>query len=195
MKLTFFKTPGDLRKWFQKHYLKEKELLAGFYTTASSKKSITWKESVDEALCVGWIDGIRKNVDEESYSIRFTPRKSKGNWSNVNIARIKELMDSGLVTEEGRKVFENRDPSKSNSAAHEQGEIKFPAAFEKQFKANKKAWTYFQSQNNTYRKTATWWVIKAKQEKTQQKRLETLIKDSENGNFIKPLLWSRTKRQ
>ena len=189
----FFKTQADLHKWFQKNYLKKKELITGFYKKASGKRSITWKESADEALRFGWIDGIRKNVDEESYSIRFTPRKSKSNWSNINIARIKELIEAGLVTEEGKKVFENSDPEKSNSASYEQSEIKFPAAFEKKFRANKKAWSYFQTQNNTYRKTATWWVIKAKQEKTQHNRLETLINDSENGQFIKPLTLSKSK--
>ena len=195
MAAKFFKTQAELRKWFQKNHLKKKELIVGYYKKATGKKSITWKESVDEALCFGWIDSIRKSIDEESYSNRFTPRKKKSNWSNVNIARIKELMDAGLVTEEGRRIFENRDPAKSNSASYEQNEIKLPAAFEKQFRANKKAWTYFQSQNNTYRKTATWWVIKAKQEATQLKRLETLIKDSENGQFIKPLTPYPTKRK
>ena len=187
MNIKFFKTPADLRKWFQKNHLSERELLVGFYKKASGKKSITWPESVDEALCVGWIDGIRKSSDEESYTIRFTPRRTISNWSNVNIKRMAELLEAGIVHEAGRKIFENRDPSKVSSAAYEQGEIKFPSNYEKQFRSNKKAWAYFQSQNNSYKKTATWWVIKAKQEKTQQNRLERLIKDSENGSYIQVL--------
>jgi len=191
MAALFFKTPAELRKWFQKNHLKEKELLVGFYRKGVNKESINWSQAVDEALCVGWIDSIRQKIDDESYSNRFTPRKKSSNWSDVNIKRINELIDAGLVLETGKKTFENRDLRKQKSASFEQEKVEFSSQFLKQFKANKKAWTFFEAQTNSYKKTATWHVISAKQDTTQLKRLQTLIDDSENGVHLKHL--RRTK--
>jgi uncharacterized protein YdeI (YjbR/CyaY-like superfamily) len=183
----YFKSQGDFRKWFEKNHLKEKELTVGFYKKSTRKKSITWPESVNEALCFGWIDGIRRNIDDESYSIRFTPRKKSSNWSNVNIKKMQELLEAGLVADAGKKAFANRDASKAPTASYEQELVEFSTEEEKKFRANKKAWAYFQQQNNSYRKTATWWVIKAKREETRLRRLNMLIDDSSNGIYIKPL--------
>src|ERR1700758_3649982 len=117
MKTKFFRTPVDFRKWLEKNHVTAAELWVGYYRKDSGKPSITWPESVDEALCFGWIDGIRKGIDEHSYTIRFTPRKKSSNWSNVNIKRIGELIEEGLVSDHGKKVFDERDPRKANSAS------------------------------------------------------------------------------
>ena len=187
MDVHFFKTQAELRKWFQKNHLTEKELWVGFHRKKTGKQVFTWPEAVDEALCVGWIDGIRKKVDEESYCNRFTPRKKSSNWSNVNIKRIQELIEAGLVQEAGKHAFYNRDLRKQQSASFEQEKVEFPPAYLKKFKANKAAWKFFDAQTNTYKKQSTWYVISAKQEETRLRRLDILIEDSENGIHIKPL--------
>lgn len=181
----FFKTPADLRKWFEKNYQKSKEQWIGFYKTDSGKQSITWSQSVDQALCFGWIDGIRKSIDDKSYTIRFTPRKPTSVWSRINIKKVAELKKFGLMTKEGLNLFENRDTKKSSLYSFEQGKNpKLPGAFMKKFKSNKKAWEYFSSQAPWYQRTSTWWVISAKREETRMKRLEQLINDCENGRRI-----------
>lgn len=193
MNVQFFKTQAELRKWFQKNHLKETELWVGFHRKQTGKQVFTWPEAVDEALCVGWIDGIRKKVDEESYCNRFTPRKKSSNWSNVNIKRIQELIDAGLVLEAGKKAFETRDLRKQQSASFEQEKVEFPPAYLKKFKTNKTAWKFFEAQTNTYKKQATWLVISAKQEETRLRRLEILINDSEICIHIKPLRRTSSK--
>lgn len=187
MNVLFFKTQAELRKWFQKNHLKEDEAWIGFYNKKSGKEGITWAQLVDEELCFGWIDGIRKKIDEESYCNRITPRRKRSNWSNVNIKRIGELIEAGLVSEHGKHVFHTRDLTKQKSASFEQEKVELPSNFLKQFKANKIAWIFFEAQINSYKKAAIWHIISAKREQTQQKRLETLIADSENGHHIKHL--------
>ncbi len=186
MKPTFFATPAAFRAWFEKHHAEAQELLVGFYKKDSGKPSITWPESVDEALCVGWIDGIRKRIDDERYMIRFTPRKARSIWSAVNIERVKELEKLGLMQPAGRKAFQARTEDKSVVYAYEQKQdAQLTGPYEKQLKANKKAWAFFQAQAPWYQRTASWWVISAKQEKTREKRLATLIEDSENGRTLR----------
>lgn len=187
MDVLFFSTPSELREWFQENHLKEQQVWIGFYNKKSGRKSITWKETVDEALCFGWIDGIRKKLDDHSYSNRLTPRRKKSNWSDVNIARIEELIELGLVTETGKHTYYNRDTSKQKSASFEQEKVEFPPAYLKKFKTNKNAWKFYERQSNTYRKQSTWYVISAKQEMTRLRRLEQLIEDCENGIHIQPL--------
>ena len=149
---------------------------------------MTWPESVDEALCVGWIDGLRKSIDAESYKIRFSPRKTVSNWSAVNIRRIQELAREGRVRPAGMKAFAARAPEKSGVYAYENREAaKLTKAAEKEFRAQPGAWEFFQTQTESYRKTATWWVVSAKKEETRQKRLETLIAESKAKQRIKPL--------
>ena len=178
----FFATPAEFRKWLEKHHTTASELWVGFYKKGSGKPSITWPESVDEALCAGWIDGVRKSIDDESYKIRFTPRKASSNWSAVNIKRIQELIDQGRVLPAGREAFAKRKEEKSGIYAYEQrksAELD-PAALE-QFQAHKAAWEFFQAQPPGYRKLIIWWVVSAKKEETRQKRLATLIKASAAG--------------
>lgn len=178
---TFFAKQSDFRKWLQKNHKKETELLVGFYKVGSDKPSMTWSQSVDEALCFGWIDGIRKSIDEASYQIRFTPRKPTSIWSAININKIKELTRKGLMQPAGLASFENRKENKSKIYSYEKEETEFPRDFIKQFKANKKAWKYFQALAPSYRRISTHWVMSAKQESTRTKRLNQIIADSEAG--------------
>jgi uncharacterized protein YdeI (YjbR/CyaY-like superfamily) len=187
-KPTFFATPDGFRAWLEEHHDHNQELWVGYYKVGTGKPSITWPESVDEALCFGWIDGLRKRVDEDSYMIRFTPRKASSTWSAVNIKRIEELIALGRVQLAGLKSFEKRTAEKSGTYAYEQKETaKLDAAQEQQFQANPHAWGFFQAQAAWYRKAAIWWVVSAKQEATRQKRLATLIEDSAQGCTIRPL--------
>ena len=185
---TFFPTPADFRAWLEEHHDQGQELWVGYYKKATGKPSITWPESVDEALCFGWIDGLRKRIDEESYMIRFTPRKANSTWSKVNIQRVAELSAEGRMRPSGLKVFEERKEAKSGIYAYEQREAaQLEAAQEAQFQANETAWAFFQAQTPSYRKAAIWWIVSAKKEETRQKRLATLIEDSAQGRTIRPL--------
>jgi uncharacterized protein YdeI (YjbR/CyaY-like superfamily) len=182
MKPRFFPTPKAFRAWLAKHHADTPELWVGFHKKDSGRPSITWPESVDEALCVGWIDGLRKSIDEHSYMIRFTPRKPGSIWSQVNTRRAKELVDQGRMLPAGVRAFEGRDPKKTNLYSFEQRHAaKLDAALEKRFKANRAAWTFFASQPDGYRRIALFYVMSAKQEQTRVRRLETLIRDSAAG--------------
>lgn len=184
----FFKTPADFRKWLKKHHQTEVELWVGFYKTHTGRPSITWPQSVDAALCYGWIDGLRKSIDEHSYSIRFTPRKSTSNWSTINIKRMQELLQQGLVSPAGKKAFEARKAEKSGIYSYEQRHrIEFDAGYKSRFESHPKAWTFFQSQPPWYRRTALYWVMSAKKEETRAKRLAQLISDSQEGRTIRAL--------
>lgn len=181
MTLIFFAKQADFRKWLQKNHKKERELLVGFYKVGSGKPSMSWSESVDVALCFGWIDGVRKSIDKDSYQIRFTQRKPTSIWSAINIKKIEELTKTGLMHPAGLASFEKRTESKSAIYSHEKEESTLPPDFKKQFKANKKAWDYFQSLAPSYRKLSTHWVTGAKQETTRIKRLNQLIADCAAG--------------
>lgn len=182
---SFFATPLHFRKWLQKNHTTKMELIVGFYKVSSGKKSITWSESVDQALCFGWIDGIRKSIDEESYCIRFTPRKPASIWSSVNINKIELLKTQGLMHPKGIESFEKRKDDKSGIYAYEKATVTLSKDFEKKLKTNKKAFSFFKSMSPTYQKIATNWVMSAKQEVTRIKRLNDLINDSEAGLKIK----------
>jgi uncharacterized protein YdeI (YjbR/CyaY-like superfamily) len=191
MKPTFFATPADLCQWFNEHHESEKELLVGFYKKDSGKPSITWPESVDEALSVGWIDGIRKGLDEESYTIRFTPRKSGSIWSAVNIARVEVLTQEGRMKPAGLKAFEQRKENKSGIYSYEQrDQIELNEAEINAFKADPKAWEFFEAQPASYRKAVLWWIVSAKKDETRAKRVATLIDDCANGRKIKQFTYS-----
>ena len=178
---TFFAKPIDFRKWLQKNHQKETELVVGFYKVGSAKQSITWPQSVDEALCYGWIDGVRTSIDKDSYQIRFTRRKPASIWSSINIKKVGELIEKGLMKPAGLRSFEKRTEAKSKIYTYENEAAKFSKDFEKQFKANKKAWDYFQSLAASYKKSSTNWIMNAKQEPTKLKRLTQLIQESEMG--------------
>ncbi|MGJ4745062.1 YdeI/OmpD-associated family protein [Leptospira sp. SA-E8] len=186
----FFKTGKEFRTWLSKNYKKESEILLGFYKTKSSKKGISYGEAIDQALCFGWIDGIRKGIDEESYSARFTPRKTGSIWSKVNIKRIQELIQEGLVQESGLQAFHS-EKKKTAQYSFEQEKIELPSVYKKQFQKTTKAWEFFQSQAPYYQRTAIWWVISPKKEETRLKRLDILISDSQSQKRIDALTWKK----
>lgn len=181
MTVKFFATQNEFRKWLEKNHKTATELVVGYYKVGTKKKSLTWSESVDQALCFGWIDGVRRTIDAESYCIRFTPRKASSIWSAVNIKKVEQLVQNNLMQPAGLAIFEKRTESKSKIYAFENEEIKFSPAFEKQFKANKKAWNYYEALAPSYKKLSSYWVMSAKQDVTQLKRLNELIADCEAG--------------
>jgi uncharacterized protein YdeI (YjbR/CyaY-like superfamily) len=184
MKITFFKSPGDFRKWLQKYHASTRELWVGYYKKSSGHPSITWPESVDQALCFGWIDGIRKSVDDVSYTIRFTPRRPGSIWSAVNIKRVEELSKNGLMQPGGLKAFQARKENKSGIYSYEQRRAELPAHYDEKLRQNKPAWDFFYAQPASYRKVAFWWVVSAKKEETRLKRLEKLIEESAQGRRL-----------
>jgi uncharacterized protein YdeI (YjbR/CyaY-like superfamily) len=181
MKPKFFKNQQEFRKWLEKNHRTKSELIVGYYKVGSGKPSMTWSQSVDEALCFGWIDGVRKSINKNSYQIRFTPRRSTSIWSAINIKKIKELTKKRLMRPAGLVSFKNRKKSRSEVYTYETKELEFSPVFEKQFKTNKMAWKYFLSLTPGYRKLSKNWVMGAKLEATQLKRLALLIKYSEAG--------------
>jgi len=187
LKPTFFATPAAFRQWLKKNHSSTKELWVGFHKKGTGKPSITWPESVDQALCFGWIDGLRKSFGPEDYIIRFTPRKPTSIWSAVNIKRANELIRLRLMQPAGRKAFEGRDVEKANLYSFEREHVRLNSEHEQLFRSNERAWEFFQTQPPSYRKTATWWVVSAKQEETRRRRLATLIADSAAGLRIASL--------
>lgn len=187
MKPTFFKTQAELHDWFVKHHDKEPELLIGFYKAKSGKPGITYQQALDEALCYGWIDGVRKSLDEARWTIRWTPRKPRSIWSAVNLKRARELETAGRMHASGLAAFHGRDEKRTKQYSFENKDRKLDAEQETLFRANKKAWDWFSAQAPYYQRTASFWVISAKQQATRDKRLETLIRDSEQGVRVGPL--------
>ncbi|ANY69533.1 bacteriocin-protection protein [Paenibacillus sp. BIHB 4019] len=184
--IIFFESPAEWRSWLEQNHEQETMLWVGFRKKSSGKRSMSWPESVDEALCFGWIDGIRKSIDEESYKIRFTPRKKGSIWSAVNMQRVPELTAGGLMHPAGLAAYERRKEAKSAVYAYEQKpeHIALAPAEEAAFREQEAAWSYFQKQRATYQKSALWWVISAKKEETRSKRLRTLIDDSAMGRTL-----------
>jgi len=172
----FFATPADWRRWLARHHKSERELWVGFHKRVTGRPSITWPESVDEALCVGWIDGLRKSLDADTYMIRFTPRRSGSNWSLVNVNRVKALIQEGRMKRAGAKAFDARKDDKTVYRFEQQrNQARFSRAMVQQFKTDAAAWAFFQAQPPGYRRIAAFYVISAKQEPTRQRRLEILI--------------------
>jgi uncharacterized protein YdeI (YjbR/CyaY-like superfamily) len=184
MKPTFFRSAAAFRKWLQAHGATEQELLVGFYKTDSGKPSMTWPESVDEALCFGWIDGVRKRIDDVSYTIRFTPRKPTSTWSSVNIKRAEALAAEGRMMPAGLKAFAARQGNKSGIYSYEQRPEELIEPYAGMLASNSAAAKFFAAQAPSYRRAATWWVISAKQEATRLKRVATLIDLSGKGKLI-----------
>lgn len=184
MKPTFFASPGDFRRWLQRNAREAQELLVGFYKTGSGKPSITWPEAVDEALCFGWIDGVRKRVDDVSYTIRFTPRKPGSIWSSVNIRRARALLEEGRMTPAGVAAFDARRENKSGVYSYEQRPDDLIEPYAGMLARNAAANRFFKQQTASYRRAATWWVISAKKEETRLKRARTLIELSRSGKLI-----------
>lgn len=182
----FFATPADFRAWLEKNHATAPALVVGFYKRDSGKPSITWPESVDEALCFGWIDGIRHRVDDEVYTIRFTPRRPKGIWSSVNTRRYAVLTKEGRMTRAGVTAFEARDPKKTAMYSFERKPMPLSQEYEEQLRRNAKAWAYFETAAPYYKRMATLWVMTAKNEETRQRRLAHLIESAAKRTKIGP---------
>ncbi len=194
MQPTFFKNPAEWRQWLNENHNKVEELWLGYYKKNSGKANYTWSESVDEALCYGWIDGLRKSIDEDSYMIRFTPRRPTSIWSAVNIKKVEVLTEKGLMRPAGIKAWENRKKSKSKIYSFEQKAQKLAAEYVKQFKTNSKAWTFYSKKlAPSYKKSSIHWVMSAKREDTRQRRLKILIESSEQEMKIPLLRVSKKK--
>lgn len=184
----FFTKPSEFHIWLEKNHDKASEIWVGFHKKSSGKPSITMSESVDEALCFGWIDSVRRSVNETSYANRFTKRKARSTWSAINIRRAKELIRLGRMQPAGLKAFEQRSDERSAIYSYEQRQsAKLGSAFEKQFRTNNKAWKFFRAQAPWYQRVAAFWVVSAKKDDTRLKRLAKLMEDSENGRTIAPL--------
>jgi uncharacterized protein YdeI (YjbR/CyaY-like superfamily) len=184
MDAVYFASADEFREWLEKYHDTATELWVGYYKKGTGKPSMTHPEAVDQALCFGWIDGVRRGVDAERFANRFTPRKPRSNWSAVNIKRVGELMEMGLMQPAGIAAFEKRDKDTTAPYSFEQQSIAFGEELEATFRANGTAWEFFRSQPPGYQRTATWWVISAKREETRRRRLATLIEDSERGERI-----------
>jgi uncharacterized protein YdeI (YjbR/CyaY-like superfamily) len=184
LKPKFFRTPADFETWLEKNYARATELWVGFYKKDSGKPSITWPESVDQALCFGWIDGIRKRVDETSYQIRFTPRRRGSIWSAINIKRADELARQKRMRPAGLKAFAARIDNKSGIYSYEQRTTELAEPYATHLKKNKAAWNFFRMQPPSYRKMIGWWIVSAKKEETRMARLAKLIGESAKGKRL-----------
>ena len=185
--VAFFARPEDFRAWLEDHHDRARELWVGFHRKGSGRASITWPEAVDEALCFGWIDGVRKRLDETSYTNRFTPRKPGSTWSAVNLRRVEDLAAAGRMRPAGLAALAARPADRTGTYSYERESARLDAASERRFRGEPQAWGFFQAQPPGYRRTATWWVVSAKREETRQRRLGELIADSAAGLRIKLL--------
>jgi len=192
---TFFASPAEFRSWLDSSHDKCGELWVGFRKKSSGRPSITYPEAVDEALCFGWIDGVRHSVERDAYTIRFTPRKTRSQWSAINIRRAKELAGQGRMHAAGLKAFTGAENQPRKYSYEQREKASLDCEQERRFRACPEAWDFFQSQPPWYRRTATFWVISAKKEETRQKRLATLIEDSRHRRPIKPMTRPVPKRQ
>jgi uncharacterized protein YdeI (YjbR/CyaY-like superfamily) len=184
MDLKYFKSAADFRKWLEKNHAVSKELWVAFYKKNTKLKGITYPEAVDQALCFGWIDGIKKKVDELTYTNRFTPRKSKSIWSSINTKRVKELSQLGLMHPAGLQVFKQRDLKKMKLYSYERKIRKLDEQYENIFKTHENAWKFFLTQPPSYQKVASHWIMSTKKEETRLKRLNILIEDSDFGKRL-----------
>jgi uncharacterized protein YdeI (YjbR/CyaY-like superfamily) len=184
IKIKYFKSATDFRRWLEKNHATRQELWVGYHKKSSRQPSMTWPESVDEALCFGWIDGIRKSVDDLRYTIRFTRRRRGSIWSAVNIKRARELSDKGLMKPPGMAAFDARKEYKSGIYSYEQRSANLDGPYEKELRQNNAAWYFFYAQPPSYRKAISWWIVSAKQEATRLKRLQKLIEESEKGKRL-----------
>jgi uncharacterized protein YdeI (YjbR/CyaY-like superfamily) len=183
-----FATAEDFRSWLEAHHADTSELWVGFYKKGTGRPSITWSEAVDQALCFGWIDGVRRDIDDQTYANRFTPRQARSTWSAINIERVRKLGEAGLMHPSGIEAFSRRADVNSAIYSHEQRHNPtLDDNFAADFRANSEAWSYFESQPPSYRKAAIWWVISAKKDETRRRRLATLIADSAECRHIPPL--------
>lgn len=175
---TFFPTPAHFRRWLERHHQTQAELWVGYYKKSTGQPSITWPDSVDQALCFGWIDGIRKTVDDVRYMVRFTPRRQRSAWSAVNIRNAQRLIDTGRMQPAGMRAFDARQEERCEIYSYEQRPQELPEPFAKQMRRNKRASEFFEAQPRGYRRRLIWWIVSARTGSTQQKRLTALIETS-----------------
>jgi uncharacterized protein YdeI (YjbR/CyaY-like superfamily) len=187
-KPTFFRSASDFRRWLERHHDSDDELWVGYYKKDSGRPSITWHESVEEAICYGWIDGIRKSVDDISYKIRFTPRRSGSVWSKINIRLARMSIKEGRMQPPGLKAFQAHRENKSGIYSYDQRRAQLEEPYNRMLKKNRAAWDYFQAKPPSYRKAICWWIISAKKEETRLRRLEKLIKYSERGQTLPEMI-------
>jgi uncharacterized protein YdeI (YjbR/CyaY-like superfamily) len=179
MKPRFFTHPDEFRAWLEAHHDTEREIFVGFYKKHTGRPTLTWEETVREALCFGWIDGLTRRIDADAYCIRFTPRNPRSNWSAVNVRHVEELLRAGRMHPAGIAAFEARRPEKTGVYTYEnRHKAKFGREQEHEFRANERAWDFFQAQPRGYRQMAIYWVMSAKREETRARRLARLIDDS-----------------
>jgi uncharacterized protein YdeI (YjbR/CyaY-like superfamily) len=184
----FFASPRAFRTWLERHHASEPSLLVGFWKVGTGRPSLTWPEAVDEALCYGWIDGIRRSLGDEAYSIRFTPRKAGSRWSAVNRGKAKALIAAGRIAAAGLKAWEARPDGENAGASYEVcGGDRLPPFMEKRLRANAEAWTWFRARPSGERRTTVHWVTSARQEATRLRRLDLLIATAAKGVHVPPL--------
>ena len=180
----YFRTVAELRSWLEKNHDSASEVWVGFYNQRSGKTGITYREALDEALCFGWIDGVRKSVDEGRYRQRFSPRRARSMWSVVNIKRVGELEAAGRMCAPGRAAFEKRDEKTAGADSIARANAAFTGLLERRFRASAKAWAFFQARPPGYRHLATWYVMSAKKDDTRRRRLDTLIALCADGRLL-----------
>ncbi len=190
----FFDSPAAFRAWLERQHASAAELWVGFWKRGTGRPSLTWPESVDQALCYGWIDGMRRSLGEDAYAIRFTPRKPGSTWSAKNVKRAEELTALGLMRPPGLAVFAARDPARTNLYSFEREQAALAPDEERALRANVRAWSWFQAQPPSYRKPVLHWIVSAKQEATRRRRLETLIRCSEAGEAVPPMRFGKPKK-
>jgi uncharacterized protein YdeI (YjbR/CyaY-like superfamily) len=184
----YFESPAELRDWFDANHETASELWLGYYKKSTGRPTVSWSESVDEALCVGWIDSIRYSVDAERSRQRFTPRRKGSNWSAINIAKVAQLTAEGRMRPAGLAAFEARREDRSAIYSYEnRRDAKLTAEEEAQFRADDAAWTWFENRAASYRAGAVWWVVSAKRPETRQRRLASLIEEAAAGRMPKAL--------
>jgi uncharacterized protein YdeI (YjbR/CyaY-like superfamily) len=187
----FFRSAADFRAWLVRHHSSARELLVGFYKVGSSRRGLTYAQALDEALCYGWIDGVRRSMDGTRYTIRFTPRKAGSRWSAVNVRHARRLIAEGRMRPPGRAAFERRTGDRAGYA-YEQAPRRLAPAFARRLRAVPHAWAFFRSVAPSYRRVVTFWVMSARKPETRERRFETLLRHSAMGARIPPLAASRT---
>ncbi len=192
--IQYFPSPAAFRKWLKANHATAAELWVGFHKRHTDKPSLTWPESVDEALCVGWIDGIRRRIDDDRYVIRFTPRRPGSNWSAVNIRRVPELRAEGRMHPRGEAAFEKHHEGKNSGYTYTKRPDRMAPEYEKVFKRNRKAWKYYEAQPPHYRRAVNHWVMSAKREETRERRLAQLIEDCAAEQWMAGMRWASRKK-
>ncbi len=187
----YFRDPGDFRRWLETHHESATELWVGYYKKGTGEPSLTWPESVAEALCFGWIDGLRKSVDDRCYKIRFTPRKPKSNWSAINVRMAEELIAAGRMRPAGLAAVAAREAHRTETYSYEQRPEELPEPYAGRFRKNRRAWAFFRARPPYYQRTASWWVVSAKREETRLRRLDQLIQLSADGHTLPQLTPSK----